>query len=262
MKVHHLNCGTMAFGFVDHCLVVETPSSGLVLVDTGFGLDCIRNPRLLGWTRHIVGPVLREEETAVRQIEALGYDATDVRHILLTHLDYDHTGGLADFPAATVHVHGPEYRASRQPTAVDRIRYRTEQLCAHGVNWAVNELDGGESWFGFDAVRDIDGLPPEILVVPLYGHSRGHVGIAVQTGDRWLLHAGDAYTEPHAIGTGALATASRAVHMITAHPSYPRAQLRNMRRLTELVADHPDHVTVFCSHDSAAFVRLAPQISG
>ncbi|WP_272868553.1 hypothetical protein [Mycobacteroides franklinii] len=41
---------------------METPSSGLVLVDTGFGLDCIRNPRLLGWTRHIVGPVLREEE--------------------------------------------------------------------------------------------------------------------------------------------------------------------------------------------------------
>lgn len=109
MKVHHLNCGTMAFGFVDHCLVVETPSSGLVLLDTGFGLDCIRNPRLLGWTRH--------------------------------------AGGLADFPAATVHVHGPEYRASRQPTVVDRIRYRTEQLCAHGVNWAVNELDGGESWF-------------------------------------------------------------------------------------------------------------------
>ncbi|MEU9809177.1 MBL fold metallo-hydrolase [Mycobacterium sp. NPDC050853] len=256
MKVHHLNCGTMAFGFVDHCLLVETPSSGLVLVDTGFGVTCVRNPRILGWTRRIVGPVLREGETAVRQIEALGYDPVDVRHILLTHLDYDHTGGLADFPWATVHVHGPEHRASRQPTTVDRIRYRTEQLCGHGVNWRVNDLDGGEPWFGFDAVRDLDGLPSEILVVPLYGHSRGHVGIAIDTGDGWLLHAGDAYTEPHAIGTGPLTTASRAMHMITAHPSHPRAQLRNMRRLTDLVADHAEDVTVFCSHDSAAFARL------
>lgn len=259
MKVHHINCGTMAFGFVDHCLLIETPGSGLVLVDTGFGLDCIRNPRLLGWTRHAIGPVLLESETAVRQIEALGYHPADVRHILLTHLDYDHTGGLADFPWATVHVHGPEIRASRQQTVVDRIRYRTKQLCRHGVNWRVNELDGGEPWFGLEAVRDLDGLPPEILVVPLYGHTRGHVGIAVDTGNGWLLHAGDAYTEPHAIGAGPLATASRAMHMITAHPSHPGAQLRNMRRLTELVDDHAEDVTVFCSHDSAAFTQLVQE---
>ncbi len=257
MKVHHLNCGTMAFGFVDHCLLVETPGSGLVLVDTGFGLDCIQNPRLLGWTRHAIGPVLREAETAVRQIEALGYDPGDVRHILLTHLDYDHTSGLADFPSATVHVHGPELRASRRPTVVDRIRYRTAQLCSHAVNWQVNELDGGEPWFGFGAVRDLDGLPQEILMVPLYGHTRGHVGVAIDTGTGWLLHAGDAYTEPHALGTGLFTTASRAMHMVTAHPSHPRAQLQNMRRLTELVTDHAEEVTVFCSHDSAAFTRLA-----
>lgn len=262
MKVHHLNCGTMAFGFVDHCLLAETPSSGLVLVDTGFGIGCVRNPRLLGWTRHVVGPVLREEETAVRQIEALGYEPADVRHILLTHLDYDHTGGLADFPWATVHVHGPEHRASRKPTIVDQIRYRTEQLCGHDVNWRINELDGGEPWFGFDAVRDLHGLPSEILVVPLYGHTRGHVGVAVDTGNGWLLHAGDAYTEPHAIGTGLISMASRAAHMITAHPSHPRAQLHNMRRLTDLVADHAEDVAVFCSHDRAAFGRLATQTSG
>ncbi|AKC38981.1 Metallo-beta-lactamase superfamily protein [Mycolicibacterium phlei] len=260
MKVHHLNCGTMAFGFVDHCVLVETPNSGLVLIDTGFGLDCVRNPRLLGWTRHAIGPVLRESETAVRQIAALGYDPADVRHVLLTHLDYDHTGGLADFPSATVHVHGPELRASRQPTLVDRIRYRTAQLCGHGVNWQINELDGGEPWFGFDAVRDLNGLPPEILVVPLYGHTRDHVGVAVDTGNGWLLHAGDAYTEPHAIGTGPLTTASRAMHMITAHPSRPRAQWQNMRRLTELVAEQAEDVTVFCSHDTAAFARLARQV--
>jgi glyoxylase-like metal-dependent hydrolase (beta-lactamase superfamily II) len=39
------------------------------------------------------------EETAVRQIERLGSPA-DVRHILPTHLDFDHAGGLEDLPGA------------------------------------------------------------------------------------------------------------------------------------------------------------------
>ncbi|WP_223281445.1 MBL fold metallo-hydrolase [Streptomyces antnestii] len=45
-------------------------------------------------------PVLDTGETAVRQVAALGYDIEDVRHIVLTHLDLDHAGGLRDFPPA------------------------------------------------------------------------------------------------------------------------------------------------------------------
>ncbi|MGP3965322.1 hypothetical protein ACTWPT_56180 [Nonomuraea sp. 3N208] len=42
-------------------------------------------------------------------------------------------------------------------------------------------------------MRQLNGLPPEILLIPLAGHSRGHSGVAVDTGATWLLHAGDAY---------------------------------------------------------------------
>ncbi|WP_197673995.1 MBL fold metallo-hydrolase [Micromonospora narathiwatensis] len=48
-------------------------------------------------------PDLDPHETAVRQIERLGHSPADVRHIVVTHLHRDHTGGLADFPAARVH---------------------------------------------------------------------------------------------------------------------------------------------------------------
>lgn len=58
----------------------------------------------------------------------------------------------------------------------------------------------GEPWFGFEAVRALDGLPPEILVVPLPGHTWGHAGIAVDRGaEGWLLHAGDAYFYRHEV---------------------------------------------------------------
>ncbi|WP_242657130.1 MBL fold metallo-hydrolase [Mycobacterium talmoniae] len=248
----------MVFGTVDHCLLVELSGGDLMLVDTGFGLDCVRRPELLGWTRHAIRPVLRESETAIRQIQALGYDPKHVRNIVVTHLDYDHTGGLADFPWATVHVHGPEYRAGVRPDAFERIRYRPEQLWAHGVRWRVNELGAdGDRWFGFQAVRELPGLPNDILVIPLLGHSRGHVGVAIDTGTGWLLHAGDAYALPGAVRRGITGRATRGLSLISGHPSLPRAQLQNMHRLADLIAEHGDEVTVFCSHDASAFTRLA-----
>src|SRR5690242_13773313 len=111
MKVHHLNCGSMReidpghgdlepAAVVNHCLLVETDSSGLVLVETGFGrVDVERPEEALGRTfLDRTQAVPNHEETAVQQIARLGYSPGDVRHIVLTHLDLDHTGGLPDFP--------------------------------------------------------------------------------------------------------------------------------------------------------------------
>lgn len=57
----------------------------------------VRDPasRLSGFFLLLLAPDCREEVTAVRQVERLGFL---VRHIVLTHLDLDHTGGLDDFP--------------------------------------------------------------------------------------------------------------------------------------------------------------------
>ncbi len=60
----------------------------------------------------LIRPRLEVAETALRQIADLGFRIDDVRHIVPTHLDLDHAGGLADFPEATVHVHAAELRAA------------------------------------------------------------------------------------------------------------------------------------------------------
>ncbi len=244
-------------GMVDHCLLLETKRDGLVLVDTGYGMDCVRRPgQMIGPFRFVAGLKLRPEATALWQIQALGYDPRDVRHIILTHLDLDHAGGLSDFPEATVHVHGPEFRAAMVGRALgERMRYRAQQW-AHGPKWMVNEVEGGEPWFGFEAVRDLPGLPPEILLVPLPGHTRGHVGVAVDSGRGWLLHAGDAFF----LGS-------------TIDPVNPRTPLfwkaygmgaivgsayrENQRRLLELKRDHGHEITIVNSHDAALFTPFA-----
>ena len=51
----------------------------------------------------------------------------------------------------------------------------------------------GEPWMGVPAVRQLEGLPTEILALQMSGHSRGRAAIAVDTGHGWLVHAGDAY---------------------------------------------------------------------
>ena len=111
VKVHHLNCGTMrpplTPELVCHVLLVEGPT-GLVLVDSGFGLEDVRDPAgRLGSSRRLVRPVLDPEETALRQVEGLGFSPHDVKAIVLTHFDSDHVGGLADFPRRDRARHAP-----------------------------------------------------------------------------------------------------------------------------------------------------------
>ena len=120
---------------VCHCVLVET-DRGLVLIDSGIGLEDIARPaeRLGRMFVTMVGAELNPEQTAVRQIERLGFSRRDVRHIILTHLDLDHAGGLSDFPEAKVHVARAEYDVAFQPKGRDRQRYRPLQW-AHGPDW-------------------------------------------------------------------------------------------------------------------------------
>lgn len=111
------------------CLLVETGSE-LVLNDSGLGLRDVAAPRtrLSGFFLRMLDPELREEMTAVRQIQRLGYNPRDVRHIVLTHLDFDHAGGLDDFPEATIYLMLTERDvAVAQETWLDRQRFRPQQ---------------------------------------------------------------------------------------------------------------------------------------
>ena len=75
-------------------LVSETARvvPGLVLVETGLG-DIERPEQSLGRTfLDRTAAILEPGETPVHQIARLGYSPKDVRPIVLTHLDLDHTG--------------------------------------------------------------------------------------------------------------------------------------------------------------------------
>ena len=263
MRVHHLNTGTMCpvgqrlvngtgslfrrARLVCHCLLVET-SDGLVLVDTGIGLGDIADPPRLGrrWVRQ-TAPRLDPAETAVEQVRALGHSAADVRHVLLTHLDRDHAGGVPDFPAAKVHVHRREYEmAVTRQIQAPQGRYIVDQW-KHGPAWQIYG-EGGDDWFGFKAVRALGDREPDILMIPLPGHTLGHCGIAIRSGDKWLLHAGDAYffhgqIEARPRMPFVLGQFQRRADMDRA------TRIANQERLRALQVSHAREVTIINSHD-------------
>lgn len=125
-------------------------------------------------------------------------------------------------------------------------------------NWKFYAA-GGEPWFGFEAVRNLEGLPPEILLIPLAGHTRGHAGIAVQTSDSWLLHAGDAYFYRHEIGSPKrrCTLGLRAYQWMMEVDR--KARLYNQQKLRALSCDRSSNVRLFCSHDAIELKSFTEQ---
>lgn len=238
---------------VCHVLLIET-ANGLALVDTGFGShDCADPARRLGPSRHLIRPVLHHDETAVRQVERLGFRRDDVHHIVLTHFDADHIGGLSDFPDARVHVTATEALAAMRPQSRDeKVRFRPVQW-AHGPNIANHNPDG-EKWRGFAAAKELGEISPGIVLISMPGHTRGHACVAVDAGHRWVLHAGDAFFH-----RGTLDGESRAPRIVTTWESliaFDRKRVRdNHARLTELYQRGEDDLLIVCAHDPTLFER-------
>lgn len=244
VRIHHLNCGTLVVPsyptVVCHCLLLEG-ENGLALVDTGIGLLDVQQPveRLGQDLIDAAGFQFNEPDTGVRRIQRLGFDASHVRHIVLTHCDPDHAGGLADFPNAEVHVAEEELASLR----AGHWRYVQRQF-EHQPRWKSYGRSERQ-WFGLEA-RPVDlGFSSEVLLIPLPGHTLGHCGVAIRQQDGWLLHVGDAYylrveltDDDHPV---AVIAAQRADNDVLR-----RKSLAELRRL---VRDHSDEIQMIGYHD-------------
>lgn len=277
MQIHHLNCvtscplggrlmdsrtpGVLQRGALCcHCLLVESGNE-LILVDTGFGLKDVHNPRsrLSGFFLKLVSPDFREENTAIRQIERLGFSARDVRHIVLTHLDFDHAGGLDDFPWARVHLLRTERDdAAAQRSWLDRQRYRPQQWNFRD-RWEMHDSRKGNDWLGFKDVSAVDGIADDILLVPLAGHTLGHAGVAIRERSGWLLHAGDAYFFHREMDAEDpwCTLGLRAYQWMMEKDRKKR--LANQLKLRTLRSSRQD-VRLVCGHDPIEFERVAGRL--
>lgn len=258
-NIHHLNCGTLQPYFpklksIVYCLLLAS-NQGLVLIDTGFGMQDYTQPSMkMRVFLAIMGVPRNADETAMAQVRALGYQPSDVKHIVLTHLHLDHAGGLPDFPDAMVHVYRTEYEAMLLRKGLLSWGYDTWHF-RHNVRWVFHEVVDG-AWFGFPSLSIIDGLKPSVRLIPLPGHTHGHCGVAIETDRGWLLHCGDAASPFHK-HTSILTQSPDAYRF----PHLPRwftqwVMGSHVTALRELAQHHGDEIDFISGHDIYSYERL------
>lgn len=264
MRVHHLNCGAMrpyggalfdgrtpGFGpsyLACRCLLLKT-GDGPVLVDTGVvsqdpAADRVRHsPFFLTIDRLDLDPT----QSAAARLRALGVQPGDVRHVVMTHLDFDHAAGLADFPNAAIHLSAMEAHHAQHPVGpIARARFRPAQWAC--IRQWRTYAGFPDLWFGLPSAR-IDGVDAEIRLVPLPGHTRGHCGVAIRTDEGWLLHAGDAIFHHRELHGGAprMPTLARGYQWFMQESQAQRR--RSLHALRSLVGRHGRDIRVVCTHD-------------
>lgn len=241
---------------VCHVLLCES-DDGLILVDSGLGIQDFAMPKRMGPARFLLRPSRDDAKTALHQVKALGFSADDVSHIVLTHMDFDHIGGIADFPAATVHTTAEEYDwAVVNPDFVSKQRYSPRQW-AYGPTIKTH-AGPGETWrFGLSG---IDVLPG-ITYLPMPGHTKGHAAVAVDAGERGLLvHAGDAVFDASSYAD--TSPSGRSLTKMGLIRAFEKTMANDRKKIagnhaTLARLNNEDGVTVFPAHDKRILDDLA-----
>ncbi|MBS8260717.1 N-acyl homoserine lactonase family protein [Roseibium polysiphoniae] len=122
----------------------------------------------------------------VEALMPLGIDPQSVSTIIVTHLHYDHAGGIRHFPNAVLHLQEAEMAYATGPCmchGVLKAPFTAEHVCE-----AIHRLYSGRVIF-----HDGDGEVAEgVTVHRIGGHSRGLQAVRVRTDAGWLCLASDA----------------------------------------------------------------------
>lgn len=246
-ELHHLNCVKIVSPVNDnvcgHCLLINE-NDKLILIDTGIGLLDIQQPleRIGQDLINMVGYSFNEYQTAIKQIEKLGLDPKKVTDCIISHLDNDHIGGVADFPNATVHVGIEEYENYNSGNP----RYLKAPLSHNPTIKTYKKSDF--NWFGFEARKVATNTETEIFLIPLFGHTLGHCGVALKKDNKWIFYIADAYYMRIE-----LSDSNHPVNQL----ARMRAENNNLRlnsldKIRTLINEHPE-IEVFGYHDIEEF---------
>ncbi|MCC6459439.1 MAG: MBL fold metallo-hydrolase [Saprospiraceae bacterium] len=246
-RLYHLNCVRIVSPINDnvggHCLLLQEDDK-LLLIDTGIGLLDTLNPaeRIGQALVDLVGYRFAEAQTAVRQLVQLGLDPSQVTDCIISHLDNDHIGGLVDFPQAIVHVSQEEL----DNFTAGNPRYLKTPLSHHPPMQVYSKSDF--TWFGLEARKVQTGAQTDIFLIPLFGHTLGHCGVALHVNDTWWFYIADAYYMRIELED----THHPVNELAAMRADDNTARLATLEQIRNFVTAHPE-IKVFGYHDMEEF---------
>lgn len=231
--------------------VIEHPTEGLVLLDAGFPRRTAEDVGSYPGRQiaNLLGLRMEPGHAVADRLPEIGHDAAAVSHVVVTHMHPDHVGGLEDFPQARLWVGAGEWKSAFGTGGLGRIDsspYADHADVQH-VDFAGTPLLGP-----FDGSVDLFG-DGTIVLVPLPGHTPGHLGAFVNLAGGSFLFTGDcAWVERHWSGPE---PKSSLVRGLLEHDW--RANWTSQWRIHAFAKDHPE-LMVVAGHEPSMVERLKP----
>ncbi len=161
------------------CAVLLIHPEGPVLIDTGLNPDGLTDPEgAWGPRAKLIKPDFTDADLIPNRLKEVGLKVSDIKMVIITHLHWDHTGGLRFFKHCPIVVQREEYRFAFNPDP-----YFALQNMRNHFDFPLDyqKKDGDQ--------MVLSGI--SVLKTP--GHTPGHQSVLVKlVSERFYLFTGDA----------------------------------------------------------------------
>jgi glyoxylase-like metal-dependent hydrolase (beta-lactamase superfamily II) len=160
--------------------VLEHPD-GVAVFDTGLppAMADADDPYRQALRAHGADASLTPDETLAAHLERLEIDPAQVRYVVVSHLHFDHAGGLSQLPNATLVVQKREWEAGFDEAVSARYFLPRNYF---DLGHKLKLVDGEHDLFGDGAVT----------LIPSFGHTPGHQSMRVRSAQGDHILVGDA----------------------------------------------------------------------
>jgi glyoxylase-like metal-dependent hydrolase (beta-lactamase superfamily II) len=184
-------------------------SAGVVLFDTGQDRASVTDPDY--FPGGIVGAFYRrtaqadipEDQTLERGLHRLGYQLSDVSHVVISHLHQDHIGGLGPLREASIHISQDEWDTLDEAGAELKGLMR-RHIDLPGLSWdrVATSRISDRALEPFGSAYDLFG-DGTLMLLPTPGHTPGSISMLVRNPGRCpLLMVGDLTYSTHLLDCG------------------------------------------------------------
>ena len=229
--------------------LIRHPTAGPFLIDTGLHASVASKPvenlgRIFGGKRS--DPIIEPGEDLPAQLRGRGVDPKGLRLVVMTHLHFDHTSGMSQFPGAAFVIAEDEWDAASTDSRPVLRGYRPSHF-DYAFDYRTVSYDSASvsSYATFGRTFDLFG-DGSVRLASTPGHSAGHQSVICHLRDRDLVIAGDAiYT------IGQLDDAPEPPRPVDRHN-----WRRSMRELRQFASTYPQAV-ILPGHDPEHWETVA-----
>lgn len=227
---------------------------GAVLFDTGMD-PRICEPEYIDsaigrfLARRIFQFHIGEDDSLARQLKAINVSPNSVQKAIISHLHFDHVGGIADIPQAELLVSKTEWQRLSEPNPQNDWILR-EHIELPGAKWRQIDFDATDDPVleAFGECHDVMG-DGSLVLLPTPGHTQGSMSLLLRSSNMVpMLFVGDLTYEADLL-------------MRDQFPAVgDKASLRDsFAKVRALKRQLPD-LLVLASHDPAAVDGLAQKV--